>query len=56
MEGDRAALRDVLHVLRVRYGRRRLFRVAEVEGVMREVGQGFVADADLAPRTPDKKP
>lgn len=55
MEQDRAELRNVLHELRVRYGRRRLFRVADVEGVLREVALGRLTDADLAPRTPEKK-
>lgn len=56
MEEDRAELRDILHELRVRYGRRRLFRVADVERVLREVAVGRVFDAPIAPRTPDKRP
>lgn len=56
MEQDRAELRNVLHELRIRYGRRRLFRVADVEGVLREMGEGRLIDAYLAPRTPEKRP
>jgi hypothetical protein len=56
MEQDRAELRNVLHELRIRFGRRRLFRVADVEGVLREVAIGRISDADLAPRTPEKRP
>lgn len=43
---DRGELRDVLRMLRERYGRRRLFRLAEVEAVVCDI-------ANRLPPTPE---
>lgn len=51
-EGARRELREVLMILRNRYGRRRLFRTADVEAVVREVVRAGAHD--LFPPTPPK--
>lgn len=47
---DREELRNVLHMLRVRYGRRRLFRVADVTDAVLAVRRTM----PRAPATPER--
>jgi len=48
---DRRELREVLHRLRIRYGRRRLFRTADVAAVVQEVrGELRTLRFDTPPR------